>query len=139
MFHLVIPSWSKLRILEPLHFPEDLYPLQIEGMTDDGKGLVELNLPSAPPGLLYDVENVFDPNNWDKIAGGASIGIGVGAVTGLGVLATIPIWWGAGAWAMEKAESAIGNTIYEALREEAPRVLGSNERLEQDAKFRSWE
>ncbi|KAL4901078.1 hypothetical protein BDW74DRAFT_160703 [Aspergillus multicolor] len=147
IFHLLIPSWSKLQIKEPLHFPEDLYPLQIEGLKHKGKDQVELNLPAAPAGLLHGVSNVLDANNWNTIARGTSVavtgptvgwgingaclalGVGVGTVTGLGVLLAVPIWWTAASYTMVPAAEAIDNTIYDALCEEDPRVLGSKERF----------
>lgn len=147
IFHLLIPSWSKLHIKTPLHFHEDLYPLKIEGLKHGGKDQVELNLPAAPPGLLHDIANVIDPYNWNKIARGASVGITlptvgwgvngaclglgvlVGTFTGIGVVAAVPIWWGTGLWAMGKTAIYMDHAIYDSLCEEAPRVLGSTERL----------
>ncbi|KAL4987615.1 hypothetical protein BDW68DRAFT_105816 [Aspergillus falconensis] len=147
IFHLLIPSWSKLQIKEPLHFPEDLYPLQIEGLKHAGENQVKLNLPAAPPGLLHGVSNVLDPNNWNTIAGGAgaavtlpavgwgvngaclAVGLGVGALTGVGTLLAIPLWMGTAPFAMGMSAPVIHETIYDALCEENPRVLGSKERL----------
>ncbi|KAL5001303.1 hypothetical protein BDV10DRAFT_199195 [Aspergillus recurvatus] len=146
-FHLLIPSWSKLQIKEPLHFPEDLYPLQIEGLKHGGKDQVELNLPAAPAGLLHGVSNVLDPNNWNSIANGAgaavtlpavgwgvngaclAVGLTVGTFTGAGPLLAIPLWMGFAPFAMTKSAPVIHETIYDALCEEDPRVLGSKERL----------
>ncbi|KAL4740435.1 hypothetical protein BDV11DRAFT_185495 [Aspergillus similis] len=146
-FHLLIPSWSKLQIKEPLHFPEDLYPLQIEGLKHSGRGQVELNLPAAPAGLLHGISNVLDPNNWNTIAGGTSVAVtlpavgwgvnglclalslGVGTFTGVGPLLAMPLWMGTAPFAMGKSAPVIGETIYDALCEEDPRVLGSKERL----------
>ncbi|KAL3428756.1 hypothetical protein BDV09DRAFT_203924 [Aspergillus tetrazonus] len=146
-FHLLIPSWSKLQIKEPLHFPEDLYPLQIEGLKHGGKDQVELNLPAAPAGLLHGVTNTLDPNNWNKIARGTSeavtlpaVGWGVngaclatslcvGSLTPLGPLLAIPLWIVSARTTMEKSAPVIYETIHDALREEDPRVLGSKERL----------
>ncbi|RDW64341.1 uncharacterized protein DSM5745_09752 [Aspergillus mulundensis] len=146
-FHLLIPSWSKLQIKEPLHFPEDLYPLQIEGLKHGGQDQVELNLPRAPVGLLHGVSNVLDPNHWNTIAGGTSaavtvqtvgwgingaclaVGIGLGTLTGAGMLLAAPVWVGSAALAMPASAPVIEETIYDALREEDPRVLGSKERL----------
>lgn len=146
-FHLLIPSWSKLQIKEPLHFPEDLYPLQIEGLKHNGSNQVELSLPAAPPGLLHGVSNVLDPNNWNAIAEGTGVavtapavgwgvngaclalGLGVGTLTGAGLLLALPLWMGTAPFAMGKSAPVIQETIYDALREEDPRVLGSNERL----------
>ncbi|KAL4910515.1 hypothetical protein BDW74DRAFT_141364 [Aspergillus multicolor] len=147
-FHLLIPSWSKLQIKEPLHFPEDLYPLQIEGLKHKGKDQVEFNLPAAPAGLLHGVSNVLDPNNWNTIAGGTgaavtgpavgwgvngaclALGIGLGTLTGAGMLLAIPMWMGTAPFAMATSGPVIHNTIYDALCEEDPRVLGSGERLQ---------
>ncbi|GAQ03685.1 hypothetical protein ALT_1006 [Aspergillus lentulus] len=146
-FHLVIPSWSKLQIKEPLHFPEDLYPLQIEGLKHGGQNQVELNLPAAPAGLLHGVSNVLDPNNWNTIAEGAGVAVAlpavgwgvngaclalslsIGTLTGAGPLLAIPLWLGTGSFAMPTSASFIQDNIHEALREEDPRVLGSKERL----------
>ncbi|KAL4768260.1 hypothetical protein BDW60DRAFT_219870 [Aspergillus nidulans var. acristatus] len=147
IFHLLIPSWSKLQIKEPLHFPEDLYPLQIEGLKHGGKNQVELNLPAAPAGLLHGVSNVLDPNNWNTIAEGAgaavtlpavgwgvngaclALGIFAGTLIGGGALLAIPLWVGTAPFAMSKSAPVIHETIYDALCEEDPRVLGSKERL----------
>lgn len=154
VFHLLIPSWAKLRIKEPLHFPKDLYPLHIEGVTHGGKAQVELNLPAAPRGLLQGVANVLDPKNWNLIAEGTSLGVGmtthfgvsgaflglgvgVASLTGIGTL-VLPILFGSGLpglWASSKAVPACVNATYDSLREEAPRVLGSNQRLEQKKGF----
>ncbi|KAJ5755545.1 hypothetical protein N7533_005088 [Penicillium manginii] len=147
IFHLVIPSWSKLQVKEPLHFPEDLYPLQIEGLKHCGKNQVELNLPAAPAGLLHGVSNVLDPQNWNTIAGGASVAVtlpavgwgvngvclavslGVGTLTGVGPLLAMPLWMGSASFCMSKSAPYIHENIHDALREEDPRVLGSKERL----------
>ncbi|OKP09493.1 hypothetical protein PENSUB_5142, partial [Penicillium subrubescens] len=109
VFHLLIPSCSEIQIKEPLHFPEDLFPLQIEGMTYKGAAQVKLNLPAVPASLLYDVANILDPAHWNAIAQGTSIAVGapaciwgipgaataldagLGLFTGPGVLLTIPI------------------------------------------------
>ncbi|PLB44400.1 hypothetical protein P170DRAFT_503110 [Aspergillus steynii IBT 23096] len=114
-FHLLIPTWQKLGFREPFHFPEDLYPLQIEGLKNGGgKEMVEMNLPEAPIGLLHGVANALDPRYWNKIAEGAT----TAASFILGVLGM-----------MFKEE------VYGLFREKAPRVLGSNMRLSQKARF----
>lgn len=146
-FHLVIPSWSKLQIKEPLHFPEDLYPLQIEGLKHGGEYQVQLNLPAAPAGLLHGVSNVLDPNNWNRIAEGAGVAVAlpavgwgvngaclagslfVGAFTGVGPLLAMPLWMGTASVALTPSAEFIHGNIHDALCEEDPRVLGSNERL----------
>jgi hypothetical protein len=146
-FYLLISSWSKLQIKEPLHFPEDLYPLQIEGLKHSGENQVKLNLPAAPVGLLHGVSNVLDADHWNKIAGNVgaavtapaygwgvngaclAVSLGVGTLTGLGPLLAIPMWVGIAPFAMGKTSPIIEGTIYDALCEEDPRVLGSKERL----------
>ncbi|KAL4993444.1 hypothetical protein BDV10DRAFT_198336 [Aspergillus recurvatus] len=152
MFHLLIPSWSKLQIKEPLHFHEGLYPLRTEGLKYGGKDQVELNLPAAPDGLLRGVANVLDAESWNKIARGTSTvvtgpavgwgvngaclaaGLGVGAFTGAGLLLAMPLWTVCAPFAMKKSAPVIEETIYNALCEEEPGVLGSNERLHRPAR-----
>ncbi|KAL3442258.1 hypothetical protein BJX65DRAFT_321640 [Aspergillus insuetus] len=108
---------------------------------------VKLNLPAAPVGLLHGVSNVLDADHWNKIAGnvGAAItapaygwgvngaclavSLGVGTLTGLGPLLAIPMWVGIAPFAMGKTSPIIEGTIYDALCEEDPRVLGSKKRL----------
>ncbi|KAL4758197.1 uncharacterized protein BDW70DRAFT_162776 [Aspergillus foveolatus] len=142
-----IASPRRAQIKEPLHFPEDLYPLQIEGLKHGGKDQVELNLPAAPAGLLHGITNTLDPNNWNKIARGTSqavtlpaVGWGVngaclatslriGSLTPLGPLLAMPLWIISTSMAMDKSAPVIYETTHEALREEDPRVLGSRERL----------
>jgi hypothetical protein len=69
-FHLLMPSWQQLAFKMPLHFPEDLYPLRIEGLTNSGgKEMVRMNLPCAPSDLLDDVANDLDAKGWNKLAG----------------------------------------------------------------------
>ncbi|KAJ5963182.1 hypothetical protein N7481_002893 [Penicillium waksmanii] len=147
VFHLLCPSWYTISIKEPLHFPDSLSPLRVEGEKHKGKELVELNLPAAPAGLLNGVANVLDANGWNNIARGASVattipavgwgingaclafGLGVGAVTGLGVFVAMPLWFGTAMPAMGAAAPIIDEAVYNALCEEAPRVLGSTNRL----------
>ncbi|KAK9485195.1 hypothetical protein V1527DRAFT_483286 [Lipomyces starkeyi] len=148
VFHLLIPSWYSVSIKEPLHFPANLYPLRVEGEKHKGKELVELNLPTAPAGLLHGVANVLDPKSLNKIARGATIatagpvvgwgingaclalGLFVGAATGLGALVAIPVWAGTAMPAMSRTSPYIEKAVYNALCEDAPRVLGSKERLD---------
>ncbi|GIJ84966.1 hypothetical protein Asppvi_003821 [Aspergillus pseudoviridinutans] len=109
VFHLLIPSCTEIQIKEPLHFPEDLYPLRIEGMTYKGAAQVKLNLPAAPASLLHDVANVLDPDHWNAVAQGTSIAVGapacvwgipgavtalaagLGLCTGAGLLLAVPM------------------------------------------------
>lgn len=148
VFHLLIPSCSEIQIKEPLHFPEDLYPLQIEGMTYKGAAQVKLNLPAAPASLLHDVENVLDPNHWNTIAGGTAIVVGGPAciwgipggltalASGLGLLGgpatafvLLPIVLVGGPLGGYTLTNSVTPAIYDTIGEEAPRILGSKERL----------
>ena len=58
-----------MAILEPLHFPDDLYPLRVEGFKHRGKPYVALNFPAAPADLFHGVANVLDPKELSKAAG----------------------------------------------------------------------
>ncbi|RSL89880.1 hypothetical protein CEP51_000993 [Fusarium floridanum] len=148
IFHLLIPSWYSITIKEPLHFPDSLHPLRIEGEKHKGKELVEMNLPTAPNGMLIGIANVlasklcsrraaeytsmaitFPAVGWGVNGACLALGIGVGAVTGLGALAVIPVWLGTAMPAMGKSFPVIGETICDILSEEAPRILGSTERV----------
>ncbi|CEJ54537.1 hypothetical protein PMG11_00844 [Penicillium brasilianum] len=145
VFHLLIPSCSELQIKEPLHFPEDLYPLQVEGMTYKGAAQVKLNLPAAPATLLHDVANILDPNHWNAIAQGTSVAVGApvclwgipGGLTALGfglglftgpvaLIAFSIVSLPSGGYMFAKS---VGPSIYDTICEEAPRILGSKELL----------
>ncbi|RSM20339.1 hypothetical protein CDV31_000834 [Fusarium ambrosium] len=148
IFHLLIPSWYSITIKEPLHFPDSLHPLRIEGEKHKGKELVEMNLPTAPNGMLIGISNVLASKlcsngvarftsmaitlpavGWGVNGACLALGLGVGAVTGLGMLAVVPVWFGTTIPAMEKSAPVIAETIYDILSEEAPRILGSTERV----------
>ncbi|KAH0532713.1 hypothetical protein TsFJ059_001366 [Trichoderma semiorbis] len=147
VFHLLIPSWYRISIKEPLHFPESLQPFRVEGRKHKGSPLVSFNLPAAPAKLLNGVANVLDPKSQNTIAEGVSAavtlptvgwgingaclaaGAGLGVVTGLGALIAIPVWIVTAVPTMGIAAPVISETIYDALREEAPRVIGSTRRL----------
>ena len=147
IFHLLIPSWYSISFKQPLHFPDCLQPFKVEGEKHKLKENVEFNLPAAPAGLLDGVANVLDPKSLNKIAAGVStattlpvvgwgingaclaVGLGLGTLTGLGALVAIPVWFGTAAPAMSVAAPVIHETVYDALCEEAPRVLGSTRRL----------
>lgn len=93
------------------------------------------------------VANILDAKGWNRIARGASVattlsavgwgingaclafGLGVGAVTGLGLLAAMPLWFGTAMPAISTVAPIIDEAVYTALCEEAPRVLGSTNRL----------
>lgn len=155
IFHLLIPSWYRLSIKEPLHFSDSLQPLRVEGQKHKGKPLVEFNLPAAPARLLNGVANILDPNNQNAMAAGVSAtvtttavgwgvngaclaaGIGLGIVTGLGPFIAAPIWIGTAMPTMAAVAPALHEAIYDALSEEAPRILGSNQRLDMTGRHRS--
>jgi hypothetical protein len=132
---------------EPLHFPDDLQPFRVEGTKFDGEGLVKINLPAAPKNLLYGVDNYLDPKWQNKTADVAAVattlvgtgwgvnglclavGMGFGAITGLGALVTIPIWVSTASYSMPIAAEAIHGAVHDSIREVPPRILGSNSRL----------
>ncbi|EXJ84794.1 hypothetical protein A1O3_05466 [Capronia epimyces CBS 606.96] len=140
IFHLLIPSWYSISFEEPLHYPDCLQPFKVEGRKHKRKEYVRFNLPAAPAGLLDGVANVLDPKGWNKVAEGVSTattlptvgwgingaclaaGLGLGSLTGLGMLVAIPVWWGTALPAMDLAAPVIQETVYNALCEEAPRV-----------------
>ncbi|EUC42996.1 hypothetical protein COCMIDRAFT_102023 [Bipolaris oryzae ATCC 44560] len=148
IFHLLIPAWGRISIKEPLHFPDCLQPFQVKGRKHKGKPYVEFNLPAAPTGLLHGVANnvpncicshetasivsaaVTTPTvGWGVNSVCLAVGLGVGAFTGVGTLIAIPVWMGTAWPAMMTAAPVIEKSIYGALREEAPMILGSRQRL----------
>ncbi|UPK89698.1 hypothetical protein LCI18_000633 [Fusarium solani-melongenae] len=147
IFHLLIPSWYSIAIREPLHFPRSLHPIQVEGEKHKGKELVEMNLPAAPNDMLIGITNVLTSKLSSRAARSASeattlpvvgwgvngaclaLGVGVGAVTGLGMLVGAPVWICTAFPAMLKSAPAIEETIYNILSEKAPRILGSTEQV----------
>ncbi|KAI9039872.1 uncharacterized protein KD926_008973 [Aspergillus affinis] len=157
VFHLLMPTWYHTSYPEPLHFPECLYPLHVEGETYKDKDLVTLNLPAAPDGLLVDVSNVTDPNNWCQIAqtisgistavtmgwgvNGACLaaGVGAGILTGLGPFIMIPVWAGGfatlGMKLGPKVDRFMEENVYYNLCEQDPRILGSTARFH----IRRWQ
>jgi hypothetical protein len=60
VFHLLMPAWAPISFVKPLHLPEDLQPLCIEGLEHNGTPYVSVNLPWAPAGLLHGVANILD-------------------------------------------------------------------------------
>ncbi|OAP56317.1 hypothetical protein AYL99_09496 [Fonsecaea erecta] len=152
ILHLLIPSWYSISFKRPLHFPDCLQPFKVEGQKHKLKEYVEFNLPAAPASLLDGVANVLDPKGLNKIAAGvstattlpvvgwgingacAAVGVGLGTLTGLGALVTIPVWVCTAMPAMSVAAPAIQETVYDALCEEAPRVLGSTRRLNMEGR-----
>ena len=160
IFHLLIPTWYQISYPEPLHFPECLYPLHVEGETYKDKCLVTFNLPAAPDRLLVDVSNVTDPYNWCQIAQTisgiskaitmgwgvngicAAAGFGAGVVTGLGPVIMIPLWFGGFLTLNQKLSPEVGSfmeeNVYRNLCEQDPRVLGSTARLHITSRQRRW-
>lgn len=41
LFHILIPAWAPVQITAPLHFPEDLYPLQNRGAERTGEAVCD--------------------------------------------------------------------------------------------------
>jgi hypothetical protein len=121
-----------------------------------GAAQVKLNLPAAPASLLHDVANILDPDHWNAIAEGTSIavggpaciwgipgavtalGAGLGLFTGPGVLLAIPIVVLCGPLGGYTLEKSVGPSIYDTICEEAPRILGSKERLHSARSRGSW-
>lgn len=68
VFHLLMPAYYPFTVSEPLHFPDELQPLRIRGMTNKGGPVFTLNLPAAPPGMLDGINNSHDPG-WLNKAG----------------------------------------------------------------------
>jgi hypothetical protein len=142
VFHLLIPAWYPFEILEPLHFPDELQPLQVEGLKHKGKPFVRFNLPAAPRELLNGIENVRDPRGLDTLseigmgatwliggsalnAGCLALGTTAAAATGLGALVLIPVWFGGFFASAETIAKPITMAVGEALQEDPPRILGT--------------
>jgi hypothetical protein len=82
-FHILIPTYRPLVIKEALLFPEDLYPLSVEGHIHNSIARVWLNIPEVPPDMLElsNVGNLAEPPSaWRDVATGATF---------LGTLATL--------------------------------------------------
>jgi hypothetical protein len=147
VFHLLIPAWAPIAILEPLHFPDDLYPLCVEGLKHQGKPYVALNFPAAPMNLFHGVANVRDPKGLNKAAeftsaatwlvgggwvlnGGAlAAGLGVATLLGGGPFVAVPLWFAGNIFVAAPAAERLSEAVYECIAEEQTRILGSNERL----------
>lgn len=144
-FHLLIPAWSPISITEPLHFPDDLQPLRVEGLKYQGKPYVTFNLPFERAGLLQGIRNLRDPEGWNTLSavgaattwlvggtmlngGCLALGLCAGAATGVGALITIPIWWGGTFGTAATIALPATHAVGDALHERPPRILGSNER-----------
>jgi hypothetical protein len=147
IFHVLIPAWAPIAILEPLHFPQDLQPLLVEGLCHQGRPYVALNLPAAPRHLLNGVLNVLDPSQanaraeivsgltavvasgWGANGAALALGMGVASIVGGGPFVFIPLWIAGGFTTMPVVGEYVQRTVYESLAEERPRVLGSNDRI----------
>jgi hypothetical protein len=149
VFHLIIPAWYPISIKAPLHFPDELLPLQIVGHKHAGAELVAFNLPRAQDRLtLVDVANVLDPNGHNSVAAAASAAtflvgggwgvngvclaarVGLGTMTGLGAVVMIPVWFGSFFTVGASAAQTMAIAVGESLCEEALRILGSDSRLD---------
>lgn len=147
VFHLLIPAWSNFVITDPLHFPDELQPMHVEGTTNEGKPYFTFNLPAAPRTLLHDISNAVDPKGYNTKAvdagsatfllGGGSVnglcfaaGVGLASVTGLGFFVIIPVWFGGNLVARPTILNPMVKAVENAIREDAPRILGSHRRLE---------
>ncbi|KAI8717098.1 hypothetical protein NCS52_00784300 [Fusarium sp. LHS14.1] len=134
IFQLLIPSWYSITIREPLHFPDSLHPLRVEGEKHKGKELVEMNLPTAPNGMLIGIANVLASKlcssrvarstsgvitmpvvGWGVNGACLALGVGLGALTGLGMLVAAPIWVGTALPAMQNSAPVIEETIFNIL------------------------
>lgn len=69
VFHLLMPAWDKLRITQSLHFPDELQPLRIEGMTFNGAPFVTMDVPDAQAGLLRGIRNLSAMEDTEDGAG----------------------------------------------------------------------
>lgn len=58
IFHLLVPAYQHMVILEPLIVPGSLQPLCIEGEVHDGTPYCRFNFPGANAGLLRDIKNL---------------------------------------------------------------------------------
>ncbi|OCK73942.1 hypothetical protein K432DRAFT_430314 [Lepidopterella palustris CBS 459.81] len=135
LFHILIPAWAPVQITAPLHFPEDLYPLQNRGAERTGE--------AAPDGSLHDVSNVLDPNH-DNIKSTvaaistlsgihgsswyASCLLATACVPVGGLLLTLPVYAataGSGMLAAFVAADKAGTSLAVL----PPRILGSTHRL----------
>ncbi|KAH6972609.1 hypothetical protein EDB80DRAFT_693501 [Ilyonectria destructans] len=152
VFHLLIPAWYEIYVKVPLHFPDELQPLRIVGPKHGGKPLVSFNLPRAQNYSLDGISNVLDPegcNTKAEIATGVTFlvggglgtngaclaaGLGIGAMTGLGALIAMPFWLGSFITVGAPVAATAAGALDEMLREEPPRILGSDIQLEVDAR-----
>ncbi|GKT41740.1 uncharacterized protein ColSpa_01921 [Colletotrichum spaethianum] len=131
----------------PLHFSTELMPLRVVGpKSNDGKPSVIFNLPAAQDDVVFDgVANVPDPNGHNTkaiVAASVTFLVGGGWGTNGACLATgglarssdralivVPVWWGGFITVGAPAACVAADKLHEVLREEEPRILGSNDRL----------
>lgn len=88
-FHLLMPTSKSVYFEAPLHFPDDLAPLRVEGEISNGQADVHMNLPRAPKDLLHGVENVLGSELRTAVARGTGTAATVGlfSVFGRGTMA----------------------------------------------------
>ncbi|CAG9945032.1 unnamed protein product [Clonostachys rosea f. rosea IK726] len=150
VFHLLIPTWYPVTLDMPLHFPDEVLPLHILGFREGGKALVSFNLPAKQETLvLEDVDNNLDPHSqklraevastavllvgggWITNGACLAVGLGLGTVTGLGPLLAIPVWFGGQITVGAPVAETTADIVNNLLTEERPRVLGTDQRLEE--------
>lgn len=72
-FHLLLPALQPISIKEKYTFPEELYPLTIEGLTDEPVPYIQLNLTNKESDgfKLMRIENAtWLTKLWDYVSGG---------------------------------------------------------------------
>lgn len=97
-FHVLIPSWYKISLPDPLHFPDEVLPLRLVGPKHDGgKSLVSFVLPHQQRGLtLHEVSNIYEERSLDP-----------DTAENLGTFATVSSAFGAFAAASIGADMAL--------------------------------
>lgn len=151
VFHLLVPAWRPFRLKRPLHFPDELHPLQIEGDSHGGGvPLLEIDLPAAPRDMvLRCVAN--NPTQYGGTVADAAATVTLGVTLGWGVngaclavsmglgtlllgpamapLIGVPLWFGTAVPAMSAADEVLEPSLHEAFIGQPPRILGSDRRM----------
>lgn len=155
-FHVLIPSWYNIALMDPLRFPDEVLPLRLVGPKHDGgKPLVSFVLPHPQRTLaLQAIGNLFEEEALDpstvkalgaatmisSVTGGSLAGTVVGnmAIVGLGIassplalLITAPLCWG-GSFAGFVAGASIRQRMEERWSSKRARVLGSPHKVPPD-------
>ncbi|AEO70718.1 uncharacterized protein THITE_2132160 [Thermothielavioides terrestris NRRL 8126] len=73
-FHLIIPAYRPMLIIDPLIFPEELYPLTIRGLVHNSQPLVWFDLPTAAPVVGVLAGSVWLGGSAGAFLGGAAVG-----------------------------------------------------------------